>query len=91
MLDVGQNWTRVGYSGEEGPRHVFPTTVGVSPCTSSNIAEKPSEDQIEIDSSCTKQYKKHLGELDINYRQPGMEIKTPLVDSISIFSLIVSR
>lgn len=98
VLDVGSSSTRVGWAGEDGPRSVYPSAVGVvasrdgdGDMVMGNDADQardavPAGDG-EGDAERHKPQRKKranvaVGDTEINAWRAHMEVKTPLKDGL---------
>lgn len=92
VLDVGSSSTRAGWAGEDGPRSVFPSAVGLSPVRDGdgdmvmgNEEKAPQADGEAEERTKTRRKRRPgvaSGDVEVNSWKAGMEIKTPLKDGL---------
>jgi len=85
VLDLGTSYTKAGYAGEDTPKSVFPTDVGVLFQTGNEttVGErvKAIGEEVDVDQSSKKPSKKItylVGSNAVSHRRDYMEIKNPM-------------
>ena len=95
-MDFGSALTKAGYAGEDTPRAVFPSWIGIPPDSASNDQDQsnitskqpmPGEDAMDVDVGSTttpvkKRKKRFIGENRAYLWQPHVEMKNPFVDGL---------
>ncbi|TPX34191.1 hypothetical protein SmJEL517_g03056 [Synchytrium microbalum] len=95
VMDFGSSITKAGYAGEDTPRAVFPSWLGVPPgsdTVDNNIKGKqpilPTDDAMDVDLRPNTQHpvkkrkKRFVGENQAYLWQPAVEMKNPFVDGV---------
>ncbi|ORY03885.1 Actin/actin-like protein [Basidiobolus meristosporus CBS 931.73] len=91
VIDVGTCWTKAGYAGEDAPKTVFPSFVGVTETQQNgNIEENRDEsmtdagtgESLDQQSSSKKTLKYHVGDSDFSCWRENMDVKNPLKDGL---------
>uniref|UniRef100_A0A7S0R612 Actin-related protein 4 n=1 Tax=Chlamydomonas leiostraca TaxID=1034604 RepID=A0A7S0R612_9CHLO len=68
VVDVGTSLCRAGYAGDDVPKAVFPSSVGVLPAEANGM---------EVDGAGPSKRKLYVGQSDVNYRRDNMEVVSP--------------
>ncbi|KAG1665661.1 hypothetical protein FOA52_005451 [Chlamydomonas sp. UWO 241] len=73
VIDVGSCLCKVGYGGDDIPKAIFPSNVGVGP------GAGPEANGMEVDGKdgSTDKRMLHVGQQSVNFRRDGMEVATP--------------
>jgi len=98
VVDVGSNTTKMGYAGEESPKAVFPSVVGVLHGPSSSrerdAGRSPAAvgDAMDVEpkassststaSSSSSSTRYFVGTNALHYRRDFMELQSPLTDGL---------
>ncbi|KAJ9512256.1 hypothetical protein QJQ45_012818 [Haematococcus lacustris] len=70
VLDLGSCLCKAGYAGDDGPKAVFPSSVGVVQATH-------DANGMEIDGLTASKRKLYVGQLGVNYKRNHMEVVSP--------------
>jgi len=73
VLDVGPYQVKAGYAGEDAPKFICPTAVGVG----GEVAGSPEQNGMEIDE---RQF--HTGSNALETHRGGMEVVSPFKDGL---------
>eukprot|EP01132_Coremiostelium_polycephalum_P001252 gene1252-1579_t len=89
VLDVGTFSTKGGYAGEDTPKAVFPTDIGVvftngKSSVVGNSQQGIGENQDIDQNNVKKTY--YIGTNSITYKRPNMDIINPLQDGLMLSS-----
>lgn len=88
VLEVGSYCTKAGYTGEDGPRAVFHSKVGViSPPSSSSSSNAAVDGDVEMADASTKTF---FGESADMWRE-NMEILQPLDQRTGLGMLMITN
>ncbi len=79
VLDIGSLTSKVGFAGEDAPKGVFPTAMGV-------VADAGTMD---TGASAGKTY--HAGTNSVFHARAGMEVANPLSDSLGAWRARAGR
>ncbi|EFA84276.1 actin-like protein 6A [Heterostelium album PN500] len=84
VLDVGTSYSKGGYAGEDSPKAIFPTDVGVTYTSGKDGMVGSREQGIGEDQDMDQDVKKtyYIGTNSITYKRPHMEIQNPLQDGL---------
>eukprot|EP01104_Vermistella_antarctica_P003794 TRINITY_DN140_c2_g1_i1.p1 TRINITY_DN140_c2_g1~~TRINITY_DN140_c2_g1_i1.p1 ORF type:complete len:443 (+),score=108.09 TRINITY_DN140_c2_g1_i1:232-1560(+) len=98
VIDVGSSWTKMGYAGEDTPKAVFPSDVGVvfsNPSKEKHVGSGSTGMEVDTDTTTTttttssstsasssKMRRHFVGSQGLEYRRDGMEIQAPLEDGM---------
>jgi len=84
VVDVGSFSTKGGYAGEDTPKAVFPTDIGVVFTNGKDgtvgVSQQGIGENQDIDPDVKKNY--YVGTNAITYKRPHMEIMNPLSDGL---------
>jgi len=84
VIDVGSSSTKVGYAGDDQPRTIFPSAVGITyESDQSNVGETGTigEDPMDVDMQ-SKKKKFHVGTEELSYRRDHMEVHWALEEGL---------
>lgn len=73
VLDVGTYQVKAGYAGEDAPKFICPTAVGVG----GEVAGSPDQNGMDIDE---RQF--HTGSNALETHREGMEVVSPFKDGL---------
>ena len=89
MVDIGSNCTKVGYAGEDSPKAVFPSAVGILYSSKEGAVKSSAlgdENDVDMDNkpfaSASAGKKYYVGTNSIALRREGMEIEQALSDGL---------
>lgn len=92
MLDVGSSTVKLGYAGEDCPKAVFPSAVGVLHASASSARERDVGrstsaigDSMDVEAKAatsTASTRYFVGTTALAYRRDFMELQNPLTDGI---------
>mmetsp|Transcript_10961 Transcript_10961/g.44838 ORF Transcript_10961/g.44838 Transcript_10961/m.44838 type:complete len:437 (-) Transcript_10961:51-1361(-) len=87
VVDVGSNTTKAGHAGDDLPKAIFPSAVGVMYSTGSEGvvgegAKAVGDDAMEIDSAGERRRTFYTGSEELLFRRDHMELQFPLKDGL---------
>ncbi|PSC76499.1 Actin-related 4 isoform C [Micractinium conductrix] len=71
VLDLGSQQTKAGYAGEDTPKYVFPSSVGVV-----------GGDSMDVDGGSGGKRTLYVGTHALSHRREGMEIVSPFQEGV---------
>lgn len=79
VIELGSNWIKAGYAGEEGPRLVLPGHIGSIEAYEAEAAQSSHKaTAIKVSPSSYKSY--FIGDMNVSHARPLMNIKPFLKD-----------
>ncbi|KXS20872.1 actin-like protein 6A-like protein [Gonapodya prolifera JEL478] len=88
VLDPGSSWTRAGWAGEDMPRSVFPSYVGMNSDHSTSVSSSAAmeEDDLVVDGMFSRRRPKNprysVGENVVGTWRPNFELTNPFRDGL---------